>query len=309
MVQFCPRCQRANPEAAVFCHFDGCLLRQGAPGAPAAGQLLQEFIFPTGRRCRTFDELVTGCYYEWEDAGVLLHNGTFANFLAGIGRADLAKAAREAQGQADRDIALTNFVGTLPANQVQGPKLGLNPRRMVLGPVRVGEQRTGRVVILNEGRGLLQGKVTVADGAGWLKIVDGTNDHTFPLKTGKEQLIAVRADTAGLTVGQNYSGKLVVVTNGGVAEVPIRLDLVARSFARAPYQGATDPRDLARRMRDNPRPAVALLESGEIARWFESNGWAYPIAGACARGWPPSSSISRSWAWPRRRRSSSPTRN
>ena len=86
-VQYCPRCQHANPAAAVFCHFDGCLLQHGAAGA-ATGQLLQEFIFPSGRRCRTFDEMAQGCYYEWEDARVLLREGTFASFLAGIGRAD-----------------------------------------------------------------------------------------------------------------------------------------------------------------------------------------------------------------------------
>ena len=149
MVQHCPRCQRANPASAVFCHFDGCLLQHGAAGA-ATGQLLNEFIFPSGRRCRTFDELATGCYYEWEDSRDLLHDGTFASFLAGIGRADLARTAREGQAQADPDIALTNFVAALPATQVQGPKLGINPRRLVIGPARVGEQRVARVVLLNE---------------------------------------------------------------------------------------------------------------------------------------------------------------
>src|SRR5581483_2645893 len=76
----------------------------------------------------------------------------------------------------------------------------------------------------------------------------------------------------------------VVVSNGGVAEVPLRLDLAAVPFARPPYQGAQGPHELARKMRDNPHPAVALLESGEIARWFESNGWTYPIAGTTAPG-------------------------
>src|ERR1700722_10906919 len=89
-VQFCPRCQRSNPPSAVFCYFDGCLLRQGAVGA-TTGKLLQEFIFPSGRRCGTFDELAQGCYYEWEDARDLLHDGTFASFLASIGRADPAR--------------------------------------------------------------------------------------------------------------------------------------------------------------------------------------------------------------------------
>jgi hypothetical protein len=283
MVQLCPRCQRANPDKAVFCHFDGCLLRQGGADGAAAGKLLQEFIFPSGRRCRTFDELAQGCYNEWEDARQLLKDGTFVSFLAGVGRADLARAGREAMSQGDPDIALTNFVTALPATGAKGPKLGLSPRKLVVGPVRVGEQRSVQVNLLNEGQGLLQGKVTVTEGESWLHLVDG-DDHTCPVKTAREQPVALRADTQSLVVGQNYAGKLQVVTNGGVAEVPIRLDLVVRPFARAPYAGAGSPRDLARRMSKDPDPAVALLESGEVARWFASNGWAYPIAGTPAPG-------------------------
>src|SRR5262245_2287664 len=242
MVQLCPRCQRANPDEAVFCHFDGCLLRQGAAGA--AGAFMQEFVFPSGRRCRTFDELVGGCYYEWEDARELLHDGTFAGFLAGLGRADLVRAAREAQALPDRDIALTNFVASLPATQVQGPKLGLSPRRLVVGPVRVGEQRPASLRVTNEGRGILQGKATVGEGGLWLKFADAADDQALPLHAPREQAVSLRIDTSHLVVGQNYSGKLVVVTNGGVAEVPIRLDLAARPFARAPYQGAASPHEL-----------------------------------------------------------------
>jgi hypothetical protein len=227
---------------------------------------------------------VRGCYDEWEDARDLLHDGTFAGFLAGLGRADLVRAAREAQALPDRDIALTNFVATLPATQVQGPKLGISPRRLVVGPMRVGEQRPAHLRITNEGRGILQGKLTVAEGSTWLKVADGADPTSLPLHTSQELSAALRIDTRGLVVGQNYSGKLVVVTNGGVTEIPIRLDLSVRPFARAPYQGAQSPHDLARKMRDNPHPAVPMLESGEIARWFESNGWTYPIVGSTAPG-------------------------
>ncbi len=284
MVQLCPRCQRANPDQAVFCHFDGYILRQGAAGAAGAGQLLQEFIFPSGRRCRTFDELAQGCYNEWEAAREMLRDGNFASFLAGVGRADLARAAREAMSQSDPDIALTNFVSSLPAGGIQGPRLGLSPRKLVVGPIRVGEQRSAQVNLLNEGQGLLQGKVTVSEGQNWLQLADEPDPATCAVKTAREQSLVLRADTSSLTVGQNYAGKLMVVTNGGVAEVPIRLDLVARPFARGPYAGAGNPRDLAKRMSKDPKPAVGLLENGEIRRWFESNGWAYPVAGTPATG-------------------------
>src|SRR5262249_13821940 len=78
--------------------------------------------------------------------------------------------------------------------------------------------------------------------------------------------------------------RLTVITNGGIAEVPVRLDLVTVPFARAPFQGVGSPREMAERMRASPKPAVPLLEGGEIARWFDANGWTYPVAGATARG-------------------------
>lgn len=282
MIQLCPRCQRANPKQAVFCHFDGCMLGQGA-GA-ANGQLLQEFVFPSGRKCRTYDELVQGCYHEWEEARSLLSSGAFAGFLAAIGRGDLAKAAREAQAQPDPDIGLTDFVAALPATRGQGPKLGLNPRRLVIGPLRVGEKRQVQVRVLNEGRGLLQGKISVPEGVNYLRLADSDDGRACALKFGKEQILNLNVETAELSVGQNYSTKLVALTNGGVAEVPVRVDLVARPFARSPYAGAKEPRELAQKMKANPHPAVALLESQEVARWFTSNGWTYPIAGPHAPG-------------------------
>src|SRR5207237_905358 len=44
------------------------------------------------------------------------------------------------------------------------------------------------------------------------------------------------------------------------------------------------PRAMAERMRTHPKPAVPFLESGEIARWFEINGWTYPVTDPTAHG-------------------------
>ena len=85
----CPRCQRANPDEAVFCYFDGAELRP-VPGVSrqAANQLPHEFVFPSGRRCRTYEDLVQGCQYEWEDARDLLQRGEFQQYLARIDAMD-----------------------------------------------------------------------------------------------------------------------------------------------------------------------------------------------------------------------------
>jgi hypothetical protein len=281
----CPRCQHANPGEAAYCHFDGSALRPASgPSRPVNAVFPHEFVFPSTRRCRNFDELVQGCQYEWEDARELLRQGRFGQFLASIGRMDLVRSAQEAQAQADPDIGLHNFVAGLPAVQVQGPRLDLNPRRLAFGPLRPGESRQVKVTISNGGKGLLQGKVSIAEGGQWLQLEQANGDQQCAVKTAREQPILLRLETRGLTGPQTYSARLTVITNGGIAEVPIRLDISSVPFLRPPFQGSTSPRELAEKMRAQPKAAVPILESGDVSRWFSANGWTYPVVGAPARG-------------------------
>jgi hypothetical protein len=280
--QVCPRCQRANPGQAVYCWFDGIPLSNPG-GAAAVGALPQEFVFGSGRRCRTFDELAEGCYQDWEGARELLRSGEFARFLSRAGRIDLARAAQEAQAQADPDIGLFNFVRGLPASPARQPRLELSPRRIAVGVLRVGESRQLKLTLTNSGQGVLQGKIAVGEGAAWLKIADGPDATSCPVRADHDQLVQLRVQTGGL-VPQTYSGKLTVITNGGIAEVPVRLDVTAVPFAQGPLKGAASPREMAEKMRKHPKAAAPLLVSGEIARWFASNGWAYPVAGPPAPG-------------------------
>src|SRR5262249_40378215 len=163
-------------------------------------------------------ELVQGCQYEWEDARELLRRGDLTRFLARVGRHDLARAAQEASAQSDPDIALHQFVGQLPASQVQGPRLDLQPRRLALSPPppRPGEQRQAILTVTSQGKGLLQGKVTVTEGSPWLKIADCPTETTCPLKTGRVQQVGLQIDARDLVGPRAYSGKLTVITNGGI---------------------------------------------------------------------------------------------
>src|SRR5262249_35940553 len=131
----CPRCQRANPDEAVFCHFDGAELRpaHGDGNAARTSRLPHEFVFPSGRRCATYDELAQGCQEEWEVARGLLQQGAFRHFLTTVGRMDLAHSAQKALSQPDADSALDSFVGALPVTAHSGPKLDLSPRRLMFG--------------------------------------------------------------------------------------------------------------------------------------------------------------------------------
>ena len=278
---FCPRCHRPNPDSAAFCHFDGMELRAGQ--SAGGHRLTQEFVFPSGRRCHTFDELAQACQDDWSGARELLRQGAFVRYFSAVGRMDLARAAQESMGQANPDIGLSNLVGSMPLSRSQGPRLDLHPRRLVIGTILAGESRQLPLTVSNNGQGMLQGTLTVAEGGEWLHI-GGSNNGQCSLQTAREQQVTLQVDTRGLAAGQAYGAKLTVVTNGGVVEVPARLDLLAHPFARPPFQGVRSPRELAERMRSQPKAAVPLLESGEIGRWFETNGWNYPVRGTPAKG-------------------------
>jgi len=282
----CPRCQRTNPKEAVFCHFDGAELRPvHGREETQSPRLPHDFVFPSGKRCHSFDELASACQEEWNAARDLLKQGTFAQFLASVGRMDLAQAAKEAKNQADPDVALDTFIGALPAKIEARPRLDLNPRRLNFGTLHVGEARQVRLTVINQGKGLLHGTLSVAEGHSWLRLNhDGKANGQCLIKTASEQAIVLRIDTKGLVAPHKYSAKLTVITNGGIVEVPVRLDLAVQPFAMAPFQGAGSPREMAERMRTQPKPAVPLLENGEVARWFAVNGWTYPVLGPTAKG-------------------------
>jgi hypothetical protein len=153
-----------------------------------------------------------------------------------------------------------------------------------------GEVKPIKLTVVNTGKGLLHGTLTVSGGGDWLKLdtpdpdPDPQGNSHCTLKTAREQLVMLRADTRRLSAKQHFSGKLTVITNGGIVEVPVTFDLAAMPFTRPPFQGAATPRDMAERMRAQPKAAVPLLESGEVARWFTANGWVYPVPVATAQG-------------------------
>jgi hypothetical protein len=266
---------------AVFCYFDGAELR------PVAGRLLphqlpHDFVFPSGRKCNTYDDLSEACQQQWEEARGLLRRGVFTLFMTNIGRLDLARAANEATEQPNDDAALSEFLGRLPTRAEKGPRLDLSPRRLDLGKLRPGESRRIKLAIGNTGGGLLRGTLTVDEAVPWLRLIEG--GQQCQVMTAREQLVSLWVETAGLPAPASYNAKLTVVTNGGIVAVPVGFDLKAHAFPKAPFQGADSPRDIAERMRVQPKAAVPLLESGEIAAWFETNNWTYPVQGVPARG-------------------------
>ena len=90
--------------------------RNGGPVAVGAQAFAHPFVFPGGRQCRSFDELALACQEEWTAARDLLKQGYLENFFGGLGRVDLAMAAKEAAKFPDRDRGLDQLLDKLPTD-------------------------------------------------------------------------------------------------------------------------------------------------------------------------------------------------
>ena len=284
-MQVCPRCHRTNPGEAASCYFDGVDLRTVAAsnGQPRTDGLARSFTFPSGRRCGSLAELAVGCLEEWDSACELLTGGKLAQYLTEIGRSDLARSA-QVPSATQPDAALDNLLQALPGTTDLRPRLDLTPRRLQMGTLSVGEEKRVRLQVQNTGKGVLFGKLTVAQGGEWLRLEGVKDGEELSIRTGAAQTVVLVVATRGLSSPHKYSGKLTLVTNGGVAELPVRLDLGLYPFPKAPFLDVTTPRELADRIRTQPKQAVPLLESGVIANWFAQNGWMFPIQGRQAQG-------------------------
>ena len=284
-MQVCPRCHRVNPGEAAFCYFDGVDLRAipATNGRARADGAAGSFVFPSGRRCSSLGELAVGCLEEWDSACELLAGGKLAQYLVEIGRADLARSAHP-PAAGEKDAALDNLLQALPGTAELRPRLDLTPRRLQMGTLSVGEEKRVRLQVQNTGKGLLHGKLTVAQGGEWLRLEGVKDGNALSIRTTAVQAVTLVVATRGLSSPHKYSGKLTLVTNGGVAELPVRLDLGLFPFPKAPFLDVTTPRELADRIRTLPKQAVPLLESGVIANWFTQNGWQFPIQGRQAQG-------------------------
>lgn len=280
MLAVCPRCQRANPSGSVYCWFDGGSLLSAQAGVQ---RLAKDFLFPSGRRCQTLEDFAQACQDEWSAARDLLSKDAFRQYFIGMGRLDLVRLAQEVMQQPNPDVGLSRFIDGLPVVQTRTAKLDLQPRRFTLGRLPAGDRREIELSLINQGSGALQGTVTVTAGADWLSFPDHASAQTAVQATG-EQCIRMTIDAGKLQSAQSYVGQLMVVTNGGVAEVPVRFELVARPFAKAPFQGVRTPRELAEKMRAYPKQAGPMLEGGDVERWFAANNWDYPVQGPVAKG-------------------------
>jgi hypothetical protein len=292
MVQTCSRCSRINPEEASYCYYDGSVLRghdaNGGPIHTGSQTFHNPFTFPSGQLCRNFDELGLACQENWLEALELLQQGYLESFLGGLGRADLALAAREAARFPDHNQGLDQLLAKLPSDVVKAPRLDVEPTEVNLGQMEPGEDRQLELHLTNQGMRLLYGSVTCDDSV-WLTVGEGygtsqklfqfTHELDIPLHVRGKFLQGSR---------RPLEGRLLIESNGGTATVMVRAEVPVKPFPEGLFAGALSPRqvaDLAKEhLRSHLKETAALFENGTVAQWYQDNGWTYPVQGPVAEG-------------------------
>src|SRR5262245_14348969 len=290
MAHTCTKCSRVNPDEAIYCYFDGIPLnghgRAGGPIAIGAQPFPIPFVFPSGRTCRSFDELALGCQQEWDAARGLLQQGFLGSFFGGLGRADLALAADEARSFPDHDRGLDQLLAKLPTDTLDEPKLRANPATVSLGVLSIGEDRQFELHLENRGMRLLYGKVSVED-CHWLMLGDAPGAPQKLFQVFHE--MAVPVHVVGKRLRANHKpqeGKLSIESNGGEpVTIAVRVEVPVKPYpGTSVLAGARSPRQVAEKAKEKAREAAVLFENGDVAAWYKSNGWTYPVQGPSASG-------------------------
>ncbi len=284
MANTCAHCSRVNPPGAAYCYYDGASLnRQGGPQNIGSQPFPTPFVFPSGRPCRSFDQLALACQEEWPAAVQMLRQGHLERFLGGMGRIDLAVAAREAAAFPDPDRGLDQLLERLPTQVLQPPKIRVEPADLNLGTLRPDTDHRFELHLANQGMRLLYG--AVASDAKWLSLGEGQAGARKIFQCGTETVIPVTVRSGQLRAGNKpMEAHLLVESNGGGVTVRVRALVPSKAFTEGVLAGAQTPRQLAEKARADPKAAIAFFENGAVARWYQENGWTYPVQGPAASG-------------------------
>jgi hypothetical protein len=83
---------------------------------------------------------------------------------------------------------------------------------------------------------------------------------------------------------QPLEATVVIESNGGTTTVLVRAEVPVTPFPDGVLAGATTPRHVAQKAKKAPQEAARLFEQGAVVRWYQQNGWTYPVRGPGATG-------------------------
>jgi hypothetical protein len=293
MASQCPACSKTNPPHALYCYYDGRALskdRQDGPLQLGTMPFQMPFYFVDGTMCANFNQLALACDERWEEAKGLLADGFWPTFLGGIGRLDLAAAAKQAALEPDRDLGLSQLIERFPADPeaLRRPNLTLGAAEESLGTLTPGHDKTFELTILNRGMLILRG--TAISNCDWLVFGDRTGPSQKMFQTRNICNLKVRALGHKLRAGlKPLQGEIVVDSNGGTQTLVVKAEVPIIPFPKGVYAndalaGAKSPHEIALRSKQFPNEAAILFEQGAVKSWYASNGWIYPIDGSEGHG-------------------------
>ena len=121
----------------------------------------------------------------------------------------------------------------------------------------------------------------------WLTLGEGKGVAEKIFQCTHEEKFTVHVKGAKLRANNKpIEGKLVIDSNGGEpVTVIVRCTVPVKPYpGSGPLAGARTPRQVAEKAKANPKGAALLFEKGEVAHWYKSNGWTYPVQGPTAAG-------------------------
>ena len=166
MPRQCAVCSKTNPAEAHYCYYDGSSLsneRQQGPMPMGTLPFPMPFYFANGQACANFNQLALVCDERWEEARRLLAEGYWPTFFGCNGRLDLVEVAKQAAKEPDLDVGLSHLLEKLPVDPdaLRPPKLAVQDTEINLGPLTPGTDQKFALGIINQGRLVLRGMISL----------------------------------------------------------------------------------------------------------------------------------------------------
>ena len=281
----CPRCNQGNPPEASYCHHDGVLLEGVKAAQKAKTEFPTPFIFKSGLSCPDFKSLGRGILAEWNDSRDMLAFAEWEAFFNGLGRLDLVQIASQARSFPDPDLGLDQLLNGLPGFEANPGALRINQRTLDFGLLQTGVQGRATIRLENNGDRLVWGEAILKD-APWCSLSSegSLSDRSFRYINSLNLEVIVPSENIRRS-GRALTGTMIIKTESE----ELTIQLLAKEPDVIPFEGdlfhgSTSPRQIAEKSKTKPREAVPLFLSGKVAKWYEVNGWTYPVTGPTAPG-------------------------
>ncbi len=195
----------------------------GTQAAAPVAPVVASFRYVTsgsGAVCRTWDDFLTLSAQKWDELRADLLAGKLAEFVASVGRPDLAPAAVRGSLPSDEaDERLNTWLGRLPTRTAATPELDVHPLRLVVGVPSGGVTVIKKVRVANVGYGLLRVRVRVDSPTGAsFRIGNGLDNREFVVRDSAEIPVEINVPDQFTVPG---SAQLVITGAGLVQRVAV----------------------------------------------------------------------------------------